>query len=101
MTSHKGYRAKTRRLHRKEVRKRGLGSVDKYLMDFEIGSKVDIITDPSEHKLGMPYKAFHGKTGTVIGTRGRCFEVEIKIGNSKKKIIVGKPHLRLTTGIQS
>lgn len=101
MTLHKGYRNKTRSLHRKNVRKRGLGSVEKYLIDFEIGKKVDIITNSGTHKRGMPHRRFHGKTGTIIGKRGRCYEVQLRIGNAKKMIILGKDHLRLSTGTQS
>lgn len=101
MTLHKGYRNKTRSLHRKNVRKRGLGSIEKYLIDFEIGNKVDIITNSGAHKRGMPHRRFHGKTGTVIGLRGRCYEIQLKIGDAKKMIIVGKEHLRLSTGALS
>jgi len=83
------------------VRKRGLGSVEKYLIDFEIGKKVDIITNSGAHKRGMPHRRYHGKTGTIIGKRGRCYEVQLRIGNAKKMIILGKDHLRLSTGTQS
>jgi large subunit ribosomal protein L21e len=78
------------------VRERGLGSVEKYLVDYKIGDKVDVITDPSKHKRGMPHRRFHGLTGTVMGQRGRCYEIQVKLGNSKKLLIVGKEHLRLT-----
>ncbi|MFX0070754.1 MAG: 50S ribosomal protein L21e, partial [Candidatus Hermodarchaeota archaeon] len=46
MTIHKGYRNKTRHLHKKNCRSRGLGSIEKYLEDFNINDRVDIITDP-------------------------------------------------------
>ncbi|MFW9937454.1 MAG: 50S ribosomal protein L21e [Candidatus Thorarchaeota archaeon] len=95
MTLHKGYRNKTRKRHKKNVRERGLGSIDKYLIDYEIGNKVDIITDPSKHRRGMPHRRFHGLTGTIIGVRGRCYEIRVKLGNSKKTLIVGKEHLRV------
>jgi len=101
MGLHKGYRAKTRRLHRKNVRKRGLGSTEKYLIEFDIGDKVDIITDPSVQKRGMPHRRMHGKTGTIIGVRGRCYEVQVRIGKSKKMIILGKEHLRKNQGNQT
>jgi len=100
ITLHKGYRNKTRSRHRKKVRKRGLGSVEKYLVDYEIDDKVDIITDPSQHKRGMPNRRFHGLTGTVVGQRGRCYEVVVSLGNSKKTLIIGKEHLRLNNGTQ-
>lgn len=77
------------------MRERGLGSIDKYLIDYEIGNKVDIITDPSKHRRGMPHRRFHGLTGTIIGVRGRCYEIRVKLGNSKKTLIVGKEHLRV------
>ena len=95
MTLHKGYRNKSRKRHRKNVRNRGLGSIEKYLVDYEVGNKVDVITDPSKHKRGMPHRRFHGKTGTIIGQRGRCYLVDVKLGNSKKILIIGKEHLRL------
>ena len=96
ITLHKGYRNRTRKKYRKHPRKKGLGPVDRYLLDYNIGDKVDIITDPSQHKRGLPHRRFFGRTGTIIGSRGRCFEVEVKLGNSKKKLIAGKEHLRLS-----
>ncbi|MFX1337823.1 MAG: 50S ribosomal protein L21e [Promethearchaeota archaeon] len=95
MTLHKGYRNKTRKRHRKNCRARGLGSIEKYLEDYNINDKVDIITDPSQHKRGMPHRRYHGKTGVIVGVRGRCYEVELKLGNSTKVLIIGREHLRL------
>ena len=92
---HKGYRNKSRKRHRKKARDKGLGSIDKFLIDYKMGDKVDIITDPSKHKRGMPHRRFHGVTGTIMNQRGRCYEVQVKLGNSKKLIIIGKEHLRL------
>ena len=98
MTLHKGYRNKTRKRHRKKAREKGLRSIDNYLINYEIGHKVDIITDPSQQKRGMPHRRYHGLTGTISGTRGRCYEVEVKLGDTKKTLIIGKEHLRLTKG---
>lgn len=97
MTLHKGYRNKTRHRHRKNVRDKGLTSIEKYLIDYEIGAKVDVLTDPSQHRRGMPHRRFHGRTGTVTGVRGRCYLVQVKLGNSKKVLIVGREHLRLNS----
>jgi len=77
MTLHKGYRNKSRQRHRKNVRDRGLGSIEKYLIDFEINDKVDVITDPSQHKRGFPHRRYHGLTGLLI---------------------IGKEHLRINKG---
>jgi len=95
ITLHKGYRNKTRKRYRKHPREKGLGPVDKYLLDYKTGDKVDIITDPSQHKRGLPHRRFYGRTGTIIGSKGRCLEVEVKLGNSKKTLILGKEHIRL------
>ncbi|MFX0005244.1 MAG: 50S ribosomal protein L21e [Promethearchaeota archaeon] len=97
MVKHRGYRKKTRHKHRKNVRDRGLGSIEKYLIDYNQGDKVDVITDPSQHKRGMPNSRYHGRTGTIIAQRGRCYLVEVKLGNSKKTLIIGKEHLRLNS----
>ena len=92
---HKGYRNKSRNRHRKNVRERGLGSIEKYLIDYQINDKVDIISDPSQHKRGMPHRRFHGLTGTIIEQRGRCYIVKVKLGNSTKTLIIGREHIRL------
>ncbi len=97
MTLHKGYRNKTRNRHRRKVRERGLGSIEKYLVDYEINDKVDIITNSSVHKRGMPHRRYHGRTGVIVGIRGRCYEVQVKLGNAKKMLIIGKEHLRLNS----
>ncbi|MFX0105226.1 MAG: 50S ribosomal protein L21e [Candidatus Hodarchaeota archaeon] len=97
IVKHRGYRTKTRHKHRKNVRKRGLGSIEKYLIDYNINDKVNIITDPSVHRRGMPHSRFHGRTGTITGQRGRCYLVEVKLGDSKKTLIIGKEHLKLST----
>lgn len=97
ITLHKGYRNKSRSIHRRNVRNRGLGSIEKYLIEYKIGDKVDVITDSSFHKRGMPHRRYHGRTGDIIGVRGRCFEVKVKIGNSEKLLLIGREHLKLNT----
>lgn len=97
MTLNKGYRNKTRSKYRKKPRQKGLGSIDKYLIDFEIGNKVDIIGDPSKQKRGLPHRRYHGRTGIITSVRGRCFEVDVKLGNSTKTVIIGREHLRLNS----
>lgn len=66
-----------------------------------MGDKVDIIADPSFQKRGMPHRRFHGKTGTVVGKRGRCYEVVFKDIHKEKLIILGKEHIRPNNGSQA
>ncbi|MHA1820438.1 MAG: 50S ribosomal protein L21e [Promethearchaeota archaeon] len=94
MVLHKGYRTRTRRIFRKNVRKRGLKSLSQFLYEYKIGDKVDIIVDPAYQKRGMPHRRFHGKTGVIVGIRGRCYEIKVKDINKEKLLIVGKPHIR-------
>ena len=97
ITLHKGYRNKSRRIHRKNVRDRGLGSIEKYLIDYNIDDKVDIITDSSVHRRGMPHRRYHGRTGTIVAIRGRCYVVKVKLGNAMKTLIIGREHIRLNS----
>jgi len=41
----------------------------KDVIDFEVGDMVDIMTDSSQHKRGMPHRRYHGRTGSIVGTR--------------------------------
>ena len=72
-----------------------MGSIEKYLIDYSVEDKVDIIGDPSVHRRGLPHRRYYGRTGTVTGQRGRCYLVKVKLGNAEKQLIIGKEHLRL------
>lgn len=93
MAHHHGMRKKTRDKLSKTVRNRGISPVSRAIQEFDEGSKVHIIIDPSRHK-GMPHPKFHGKTGEVIGKRGRAFILRVADGNATKTIIVKPDHLR-------
>jgi len=95
MVTHHGYRSKTRRIFRKKPRFRGIKGINKFLVKYEPGDVVDIIVDPAFQKRGMPHKRFHGKTGVIVGIRGKCYEIKVKDINKEKLIIVGKEHIRL------
>jgi large subunit ribosomal protein L21e len=53
---------------------------------------VHVIIDPSVHK-GMPHPRFQGKTGEVVGTRGRAFVLKVNDGNASKTVITLPEHL--------
>ena len=93
MAHHNGPRKKTRYKFKKELRRRGIPPVTSVIQHFEIGEKVHIICNPSIQK-GMPHHRFHGKTGTVIGKRGRAWMLEISDGNAEKIVIARPQHLK-------
>ena len=96
MTRHKGYRSKTRRLFRKDVRSRGLCGLSRFMVDFKEGDRVDIIPDPFFQKRGLPHRHFHGFTGKVLGARGRCYEVQVADqGGKLKTLFLGREHIRI------
>ncbi len=92
-----GYRARTRSLMSKRVRKRGISPLSTVLREYEVGQRVDIVIDPSFHK-GMPHKRYHGRTGVVVGKRGRGIVVEVTLGKAVKNLIIRPEHLRPSRG---
>ena len=88
-----GYRARTRSLMSKRVRTRGIASLSRVLVDYEIGQRVDIVINPSVHK-GMPHRRYQGRTGVVTGIRGRGIVVDVKLGKATKTLIVRPDHLQ-------
>lgn len=76
----------------KTVRARGISPVVRAIQEFETGAMVHVIIDPSIHK-GMPHPRFHGKTGEVVGTRGRAFVLKVTDGNATKTLITLPEHL--------
>ena len=85
-------------MFRKNPRQKGLPGLSHFLVEYEIGDKVDIVANPGFARQAMPHRKFHGKTGEITGTRGKCYEVEVKFGKKAKMIIVGKEHIRLNKG---
>jgi len=83
---------KTRDKLSKTVRARGISPVVRAIQEFEPGSRVHVLIDPSRHK-GMPHPRFHGKTGEVIGKRGRAFVLRITDGDATKTVITLPEHL--------
>lgn len=64
MTNSKGYRRGTRDMFSRPFRKHGVIPLSTYMRVFKIGDIVDIKGHGAVQK-GMPYKAYHGKTGRV------------------------------------
>lgn len=93
MAHHNGPRKKTRYKFKKELRRRGLPPVTSVIQKFEIGQNVHIVCEPSIQK-GMPHRRFHGKTGKVVGQRGRAWLLAVPDGNSEKIVIARPQHLK-------
>ncbi|HIP63226.1 MAG TPA: 50S ribosomal protein L21e [Archaeoglobus profundus] len=87
-----GFRFKSGRKLRKRIREKGI-KIRRALQTFEVGQIVHIDIDPSVHK-GMPHPRFQGRTGVVIGQRGRAYLVRIRDGDSYKILIVRPEHLK-------
>jgi large subunit ribosomal protein L21e len=92
MAKHNGIKKRTRYKLQKTLRTRGMPNVTKVIQNFEEGQKVHIALDSSVQK-GQPHPRFHGKTGTIIGKRGRAWLLEIKDGNATKTVIARPQHL--------
>lgn len=93
MAHHNGPRKKTRYKLKKALRRRGITPVTSVIQTFEIGEHVHIVLEPSVQK-GMPHRRFHGKTGTILGQRGRAWMLRISDGNSEKVVIARPQHLK-------
>ena len=92
----KGKRSKTRRLMRKRGPKT---TVNKFLQEIPIGTKVDLKIDSSIHA-GLIDTRYHGKTGTVIDKQGSAFVVAVSKGKKDVKLIVGPAHLNISRGVK-
>ncbi|XP_055695581.1 60S ribosomal protein L21 [Lutzomyia longipalpis] len=74
MTNSKGYRRGTRDMFSRPFRKHGVIPLSTYLKVYKIGDIVDIKGNGAVQK-GMPYKAYHGKTGRVFNVTGHALGV--------------------------
>ncbi|MEM3730295.1 MAG: 50S ribosomal protein L21e [Candidatus Bathyarchaeia archaeon] len=92
MRKSKGYRAGTRRLLKKSPRERGKIKISKLLHEYQPGSRVVVLIDPSVQK-GMPHRRYHGKVGKIVEKRGRSYVVSVTQGDAVKEIIVRPEHL--------
>ncbi len=93
-----GLRHRTRRLFRKSVRERGaIPRLSLVMHEYKVGDKVHIVPNPAVHD-ALPHRRFVGKTGTVIGRRGRAYLVEVLLGEKRKVLITVPEHLRPAQG---
>lgn len=93
MERSRGSRSRTRKKLKKDVGDRGEPPVTRTLQEFEEGDKVAIRIDPAIQS-GMPHPRFHGLTGTVSGTQGEAYTVEVLDGDKEKTVIARPEHLK-------
>jgi large subunit ribosomal protein L21e len=90
----RGYRHRTRKLLKKNVRERGgIPPLSLLMVNYNVGDRVHIVTNPSIHS-GMPHRRYHGKTGVIMGKRGKCYIVSVMLGNKEKTLFIRPEHLR-------
>ena len=89
----KGYRHRTRKLLKKSIREKGaIPPLSRLMIEYKVGDKVHIKINPSI-TAGMPHRRYHGKTGTIIGVRGKAYIVEVYLGDKRKVLFVRPEHL--------
>ena len=76
------------------ARRKYINPITKRMQKYENGDLVHIIIDPSVQK-GQPHPRFHGKTGQIVGQKGKAYLVALKDGNKAKELIVSPDHLKL------
>ncbi|RLG81056.1 MAG: 50S ribosomal protein L21e [Thermoprotei archaeon] len=90
----KGFRRHTRKVLRKHVREKGaIPPLSLLMTEYKLGDKVHIVINPSIHK-GMPHRRYHGKTGEIIGKRGKAYIVKVRINDKEKELFIRPEHLR-------
>ena len=93
VTRSKGGRQKTRKKLRRKASEKGKIFIKRHLQEFEIGDRVVIKPDPS-YQSGMPFRRFIGKAGTVVGKRGKAYEIKLMDGRKEKLVISHPVHLK-------
>ncbi|MFX0206002.1 MAG: 50S ribosomal protein L21e [Candidatus Hodarchaeota archaeon] len=89
----KGTMFRSRKVMRKSTRKKGLPPPSSVLKTYNPGDKVDILIESAIQK-GQPHRRFHGRTATVLETRGKAVVLEVRDGNAMKTIIARCEHVR-------
>ncbi len=72
--------------------------LSKMTRKYEIGDYVDIDPEPAIQK-GLPHRRFIGKTGIIIGKRGRAYLIQIKDKKKEKTLITLPEHLNPSRSI--
>lgn len=93
MTHCYGQRRRTRHKFRKGFKQAGSIHIARTLTTYKVGDNVDVVVDGSIHK-GMPYKYYHGRTGTVFNVNPRAIGVIVN-KQVRNRIIPKRIHVRI------
>lgn len=100
MTHSYGQRRRTRHKFQKGFKQTGAIHISRTLTTYKVGDHVDVIVDGSIHK-GMPYKYYHGRSGTVFNVNPRSIGVivnkQVRNRIIPKRLHIRVEHLRLST----
>ena len=67
--------------------------ISELLKTLNIGDKVAIV--PKGNFKDIPHPRYRGRSGVILATRGKSYEVQIRDGRAKKVLIVPAVHLKL------
>ncbi|QCC50627.1 50S ribosomal protein L21e [Halapricum salinum] len=93
MPSSNGPLKGTRNKLKNDPRDRGTSPPQRAVQQFEAGDTVHLAIDPSVNE-GRFHPRFNGHTGTVAGSQGKAYKVEITDDGVEKTLIVKPAHLR-------
>jgi large subunit ribosomal protein L21e len=93
MPSSNGPLKGTRQKLSNDPRDRGTSPPQRAIQEYEEGQKVHLRLDPSVPK-GRFHPRFAGHTGTVVGTQGSAFKIEIVDGGKQKTLLTTAAHLK-------
>ena len=77
---------------KKSLREHGKIKFSRYFQKFKKGDRVAVVLDLA-YQLPFP-KRIQGKSGRVVGDRGKSVVVSLKDGNKEKTYIIPKLHLK-------
>lgn len=93
MPNSKGPQQGTRNKLSNHPRDRGFSAPQRAITEFEAGDRVHLALDPSVRE-GRFHPRFNGQTGTIVGTQGAAYQVEITDGGKEKTLMIRPAHLK-------
>lgn len=93
MPNSNGPKQGTRHKLQNSARDSGTSPPQRAVQQFDDGETVHLAIDPSVQE-GRFHPRFNGKTGTIVGTQGKAYKVEIADGGTTKTVITRPAHLK-------